>query len=134
MNKPATKKDIRTFGIGLAVILAVVASISFYRHGQSLKLWWLYATSGVVLPLALFAPNVLKPVYKVFMKVGHVVGAFNTRLLLALIYYVVFTPIGLLARLFGKDLLDVKLEPQADTYWIKREVKEITQEEYERQF
>ncbi len=134
MKENATKKDIRTFGIGLAVILAVVASISFYRHGQSLKLWWLYGISVVVLPLALFAPNVLKPVYKVFMKVGHVVGNFNTKILLALIYYLLFTPIGLLSRLFGNDLLDTKLEPQAESYWIKREVKEITQEEYEKQF
>jgi hypothetical protein len=133
MNKPTTKKDIRTFGIGLAVMLAGFASVSSYWHGQ-LRLLWMYVISGVLLPLALFVPNLLKPIYKGWMKVAHAIGWFNTRLLLALIYYVVFTPIGVLVRLFGKDLLNVKLEPQTESYWIKREHKEMSQTEYEKQF
>jgi hypothetical protein len=133
MDKPATKKEIRTFGIGLAVILAVIASLSSYKHGQ-LRLLWLYGVSGVLLVLSLAAPDLLKPVYKTWMKVAHAIGWFNTRVLLAVIYYVVFTPISCLSRLFGQDLLDSKWEPQASTYWIEREAKQRVQKDYEKQF
>lgn len=94
----------------------------------------MYGVSGGLLLSALAAPNLLKPVYKVWMKIAHAIGWFNTRVLLTLIYYVIFTPIGLLARAIGKDLLNTKLEPEATTYWIPREKKEVPPEDYERQF
>jgi hypothetical protein len=133
MKKTVTKKDIRTFGIGLAVILAVIGSLLFYKHRQT-NYFWLYAVSGVLLVLALAAPNILAPIYKGWAKVANAIGWVNTRLLLALIYYLVFTPIGLLSRLLGKDLLDCKWQSQAKTYWISREGKTITNADYEKQF
>jgi lysylphosphatidylglycerol synthetase-like protein (DUF2156 family) len=133
MNKEITKKEIRTFGIGLAVILAVIGSLLFYKHGHP-KYLWLYGVSGILLLMALAAPNLLAPIYRGWSKVAHVIGWFNTRLLLALIYYTMFTPIGLLSKLFRKDLLDCKWEPQATTYWIERETNQQSRQNYERQF
>ena len=68
------------------------------------------------------------------MAVGHGVTWLTTRLILALTYYLVITPIGLLLRLFGKDALQRKIDPGADSYWIEREPEPLDRERYKKQF
>lgn len=55
----------------------------------------------------------LQPIYKIWMRFGAVVGAFNTRVLLGLMFYVVLTPMGLIMRLFGKDTLHRSLDDRS---------------------
>ena len=51
---------------------------------------------------------------------------------LTLLYFLVITPIGLVMRLFGKDVLNEKLQHDADTYWIKREKQDVDPEQYQK--
>ena len=127
------KKQIRTFGLGLAVILSVFAALNLYKGHQSVALTLLIfgAISAV---LAILCQILLKPVYIVFMKISHVLGWINTRILLGLIFYVVITPIGFVIKIFGKDLLDRKIEPDKQSYWIKREKVHNEKSRYEKQF
>ena len=75
------KKQIRTFGLGLAVILSVFAVLNFYKGHQTVALILLIfgAISAV---LAILCQTLLKPVYIVFMKTAHVLGWINTRIFL----------------------------------------------------
>jgi hypothetical protein len=68
------------------------------------------------------------------MKLAFVLSWFNTRLLLILIFYLVFTPLGLAAKLFGVDFLDRRVEKDKPSYWRKREAAVFKKENYERQF
>jgi hypothetical protein len=52
------------------------------------------------------------------MKFAEIMGAIMTRVILTLSFYVVITPFGLLLRLMGKDLLDIRMDRPRDTYWI----------------
>jgi hypothetical protein len=68
------------------------------------------------------------------MKFAFLLGWLNTRLLLGVFFYLILTPIGLLLRLTGRDLLDRKIDPAARTYWSKREVVPFDPERCERMY
>ena len=68
------------------------------------------------------------------MKFAHVLGWINTRLLLGLFFYLVMTPVALVLRLAGKDLLQQRLDRSAKSYWVKREPAPTDPERYERLF
>lgn len=134
MKKRDERKDIRTFGIGLAVILLAMGSYRFYYKEQYDIALWFFIAGGMALVLALLAPSVLKPLYKVVTAVAHKIGWVNTRVLLAVLYYLLFTPIAVVFRLFGRDPLDRKIEVSKDSYWVPRKQSPMDKKRYERQF
>ena len=127
MNRDTT--SLRKFGITMGVALLVIGGlIYFIRH--------YFSAPVVFISVAFFAsaftlPLILKPVYIIWMKIASVLSWINTRLILCLIFYLVFMPIGLVLRLCGKDLLDRKIQKDSNSYWKK---KEIAPANYERQF
>lgn len=124
--------EVRKFGLMFASICALAAAYTAYRASW---LWpWCAGASGFFLVSGLFFEPVLRPVYAGWMKFAHVLGWINTRLLLGLFFYLVLTPVALLLRVIGKDLLERRLDRSARTYWVKREPVELDQERYERLF
>lgn len=83
--------------------------------------------------LAFISPNILKPVYIFWMRLAFVLGWINTRIILFIIFYLIFTPIGIVLRIFGIDLLDRKIERDKESYWKKIEKKDM-HSDYQRQF
>ena len=67
-------------------------------------------------------PQILNPLTKLWIKFGELIGKFISPIVIGLIYFVILTPIGLLMRLFNKDLLNLKFSKES-SYWIKRETK-----------
>jgi len=71
----------------------------------------------------------------VWISLAVILGYFVSRILLTIIFFLVMLPTGLLMRLFAKDPMDRKLDPDAPTYWIKREEPSDTSvKRYEKQF
>jgi hypothetical protein len=69
------------------------------------------------------------------MSLALVLGLLVSTLLLALLFYLVVTPVGLLARLCGKDFLQRRISRGAASYWIRRDPSVVrTPDDYERQF
>lgn len=134
MTKPRNEiKDLRQFGIVLAGILLVFGFIHFLK-GRAVLFRYFLGFGLVFLALSLAIPRSLKGVYAVFLKIAHMLGWFNTRVILIFIYYVVLTPIALVFRLSGKDLLNRKPDKNAKSYWIKRTVTKPLKEQLEKQF
>ena len=79
-------------------------------------------------------PKLLKPAYSAWMKFASILAWINTRIILFLIFYLVFTPIGLLMRLFRAGLLDIRVEKDRQSYWKKKEKPAFNPSDYERQF
>ncbi len=90
----------------------------------------LMGMAGYGLVSALVWPPLILPLFWLL----HGIGWVNTRILLGIIFYLLFTPLGLLMRLFGKDMLNRKLDPNASTYWIDKPQVPMRPEDYERQF
>jgi hypothetical protein len=84
--------------------------------------------------LSRLAYPIMKPVHIGWMTLAFILGWVNTRLLLGAFFYIILTPIGLVMRLVGKDLLGKKINRSATTYWIKREPEPMDQKRYENLF
>ena len=109
------RKGLREFGIMTGVILAMLFGILFpWLFTNSYPLWpWLIA--GLLITWALVLPDSLKPVYYGWMVIGVTLGWVNSRLILAIMFYFIITPIGLIMQILGKNPL--KTQPTVtDSY------------------
>lgn len=80
---------------------------------------WFGAACSFVLA-ALLAPRILHPLNLLWFKFGMLLHHVVTPIVLGLMYFVVFTPMGLWMRLVRKRPLNLRFDPRADTYWISR--------------
>ncbi len=76
----------------------------------------------------------IKKLKNYWMKLAFVLSWINTRLILCLMFYLIFTPIGLILKLLRKDLLELKIDKAGETYWKKKERRELGIASYEKQF
>ena len=126
------KKTLRNFAVTVSAVLLIFGTFLLIKHKPASIYFYLV---GIVLILTGFlAVNCLKPVYTVWMKLAFALSWFNTRLILAVIFYLLVAPIGLALRLFRVDLLNSRINPQDKSYWKKKESKDLNPQDYERQF
>jgi hypothetical protein len=125
-------RDLRKFGLMVGGVFAVLGLLFLWRHpGRSPYFLW---PGGVLIVAGAILPRALKWVYIGWMSVAFVLGFVMAHIILTLFFFLVITPVGLLARLFGQDFLSRKLDHAAKSYWIPREKKVKSPAEYERQF
>ena len=110
----------RSFGILFSILFALIAFWPII-NGNPLRLW-LIPVSVIFLVLGLLNSKLLNPLNVVWVKFGELLGRIIAPIVMAIIYFIIVTPIGLFMRLIGKDLLNIKFS-KANTYWIKREKK-----------
>ena len=110
----------RSFGILFSTLFAIIAFWPII-NGNPLRLWSI-PISVIFLVLGLLNSKLLNPLNIVWVKFGELLGRIIAPIVMAIIYFIIVTPIGLFMRLIGKDLLNIKFS-KANTYWIKREKK-----------
>lgn len=123
-------------GILLAIALVRVA-LGWWSSGAIELSWVDYALGGVGLPLILLgltAPALLAPLNKGWTKLGLLLFKIVNPIVLGLIFLVTIIPIGLLLRLTGKDLLRLKFDATAKSYWIPRDPPGPTPDSMPQQF
>lgn len=130
---PVDRQSVRQFARVMAGALVLVG-LWVWHEGNRQGMQWLAGAAGLFLCLGLVAPVVLRPVYLAWMYLARVLGWVNTRLLLGLVFYTLFTVIGLTMRLLGRDPLDRRREPGRDSYFVRRDSPLLPKEHYERQF
>jgi hypothetical protein len=108
----------RSFGLVMAGALAVVSSVNIWHIG---RVWpWTGSIAALFLAAALLRPAILHPLNLLWLKFGLLLHKIVNPVLMGLIFYGTVLPTGMVARLMGKDLLRLKLQPDADSYWIPR--------------
>ena len=131
-NIKSEKSDIRNFGITLGIILLLIIGFLFWKEKESFQI---FLAIGITLFLTAIAlPSVLKPVYWIWMIFAIILGWFMTRVILSLLFYVVFTSIGLTLRFFGKHFLELRRDKSKESYWNFRTNEHLRKENYEKQF
>ena len=131
-NIKSEKSDLRKFGITIGVILLVIAGFLFWKEKESFQI---FLAIGITLLLTSIAlPSVLKPVYWIWMIFAIILGWFMTRVILSLLFYVVFTSIGLTLRFFGKQFLELRWDKSKKSYWKYITNEKLQNENYEKQF
>ena len=131
-NIKSEKSDLRKFGITIGVILLIIAGFLFWKEKESFQI---LLTFGVTLCiLGIVIPFILKPIYWVWMIFATILGWIMTRVILSLLFYVVFTSIGLTLRLFGKQFLELRWDKSKESYWNFRTNEHLQNKNYEKQF
>ncbi len=128
-----TKKQLITFGIVFSIFLGIIGYINF-RKDNEITYHFIWGIAILNFVTTVTYPEAVKPIYRVALFIAHILGWINTRLLLGLIFYLLFTPISLLMKIFGKDLLDRKIDKNAPTYWNMRERTGFDKDRYLKQF
>ena len=80
----------------------------------------LISISIIFLILGVFNSKILSPFNNLWIKFGELLGRIVAPIVMALVYFVILTPVGLLVRIFGKDLLGLKFLKKQNSYWINR--------------
>lgn len=126
-------KELRKFGLTVGGVFLGIAILWWLRH-RDYYIWPLIASLFLLL-FGIVRPGILRWVYVAWMSIAFTLGFVMSTLLLTLFFYVVLTPVGLLAKCMGRDFLNRKWEPSASTYWIERDsTKKRTRSDYEQQF
>ncbi len=119
MAKKRQETDVqrlRKFGFVMTVAFAALGSFLVWRARPAGP--YLLYIAAAFLVVGLIAPRVLGPIERLWMALAQILQVVMTTLILTLTFYVVMTPMGLLLRLSGKDLLDMRRDPDAQSYWV----------------
>lgn len=109
----------RGFGFVFSAVFLLIALWPLTGGGH--LRWWALAVAAAFLAVTLIAPHLLAPLNRLWFRLGTLLGAVIAPIVMALVYFVAFVPIGLLLRVMGKDLLKTRRQPQLDSYWLERE-------------
>ena len=131
-NVKNRRRELREFAFILCCALGILGGLVFWRKGEVGLLLW--GIGFVILMVGLIRPRLLGPIHKGWMKLAFLMGFFMTHLILALMYYLVFTPMALIMKTLGKDPLRLKHDRNVKSYWIKRPRTEFLKESYEKMF
>jgi len=122
----------RSFGVVFTVVFVLIALFPLIK-GQSPRLWSA-GIAAVFALLAAFAPAVLRPLNLLWFRFGLVLHKIVNPVVMGVIFFVVIFPSGVLMRAFRKDPLRLQRDPQATTYWTRRDPPGPTAESLKQPF
>jgi hypothetical protein len=109
----------RTFGFVMAGAFAILALLNAWHSG---RVWpWTGGLATLFLAAALIRPSLLHPLNRLWMRFGLLLGKIVSPIVMGLLFYATILPTGLVMRAMGKDLLRLRREPDANSYWIVRQ-------------
>ena len=108
----------RSFGVIFFIVFLTLGLWPLKNSGNPNL--YIIGISGIFLVLGILNSKILSPFNKAWIKLGEFLGTIIAPIVMALIYFVVLTPISLIVRIFGKDLLELKFLKKKETYWVKR--------------
>lgn len=109
----------RSFGIVMAAALVAAAVFDFWQAG---RLWpWSSGMAALLLAMALIRPRILGPFNRLWLKFGLLLHRVVSPIVMAVLFFGTICPTGLALRAIGRDPLRLKQEPEAASYWIKRQ-------------
>ena len=127
------KKELRQFGLMMAGLIALVFGLLLpWLWGASAFPRWPWIVAAVFAVPALVFPHLLAPVFSVWMKLAHVLGWINTRIILFIVFVVLIVPLGLLFKLINRDAMARNMHSKLDTWRIKS--KPVTSKNLKRPF
>ena len=108
----------KSFGL-LFFVVFLILGLWPLKNGESFNFYFI-AASVVFLILGLLNSKLLSPLNKSWIKLGEILGIILAPIVMALVFFLILTPVSIIVRVFGKDLLGLKFLKKKDTYWIQR--------------
>ncbi len=124
MNRDSEKiKELRSFGLVTGLLTGLLFGLFLPWLFEHEYPRWPWILTGILWLSAILYPQVLSPVSKVWLKIGHTLGWFNTRLILGLMYYTVVFFTAMVLRLLGKDPMSRKWDSSVESYRVKSKMR-----------
>ena len=133
LGHPENKNALRGFGFLMGVVFSIIAIILFYKVTTTASTVF-GGIAGIFFFTALARPSLLAGVYARWMKFADVIGRFNAKVILSLMYTILFTLFRALLFMLRKDLLQSKFDSSLDSYWSDHEPVRNDPKRYEKQF
>ena len=108
----------RGFGVVFALVFVAIGLFPLLNRGPPHG--WAFGVAGAFLVAALVKPALLAPFNRAWFKFGLLLQRVIHPVVMAVIYFAVVTPSGLIMRALGNDPLRLKYDPDAQSYWIHR--------------
>jgi hypothetical protein len=124
----------RSFGITFAVAFALLAAFTYWHRGATMTFYAVIVVSAFFAVVTLVAAHLLRPLNLIWLKFGLLLHKVVNPVIMGLLFFVVFTPMGVAMRAIGVDLLRLKRKPATETYWISRRDEAIQDSSMKNQF
>ena len=111
----------RSFGLVFTAVFVIVGLFPLLGDGP-IRIWALIF-AALFLAISFIRPTLLAPLNLVWFRFGMLLGKIVTPIVMGLLFFLTITPIGLIMRATGKDPLRTRLEPEAESYWQKRDAE-----------
>ena len=117
-NKNIKISSNRSFGIVFFIVFLFIALYPI-TYSEDIRIWSLII-SFIFIILGLLNSKILTPLNKLWFKFGVILGKIISPIIMGIIFFLVVTPIGLIMKVLGKDLLRLKYNKKDNTYWIEK--------------
>jgi len=131
MDRP--KLENKRVGRQMGLVLVALAGLGFWREWPYLVNVSLLTLGAVHLILAVFAPDLLSGINRFWMSLGYYFGKVFAPIEMAIIFFLMFTPIALVMRLFRRDALLIR-KNKVNSYWKVRETPKISADSFRNQY
>ncbi len=132
INWHPTRRDLRYFAVTMLIAFTLASLILLLGSKYRLAGWFI--GSGLIASLSCyFIPPIGKTIYLLWMALTYILGRIVSPIILAIIFYLVVTPIGLISRVFGKDRLRLKKPRDAKSHFATYS-ESLDKESFRRQF
>ena len=113
-------KSNKSFGIIFFIVFLIIGFWPLI-NGEGVRIWSILLSLSFLI-LGLLNSKILSPLSYSWIKLGIIIGNFISPIIMAIIFYLLISPFGIVMRIFGRDLL-MKKYSKKSSYWIKREKK-----------
>jgi hypothetical protein len=118
MSRKPTTQELRWFGLIMLVFFCAVAAVVYFKLGARVAAFGLIG-AGALLALLFYAVGPLRvPMYLAWMRIFFPLGWIVSHAIVAVIYYLIVTPIGLIMRVVGRDPMRRRFDRSAKSYWV----------------
>ena len=117
--KASTVKELRSFGLTIGAVVCLIGLWPLVFRGETPQSWVLFIAAAFIIQ-AVFLPKSLAPIHRIWIIIGSTLGWINTRIILGLGFYGIFTPLGWLMRMVGKDPMRRRFDSETPTYRVTR--------------
>jgi hypothetical protein len=122
----------RNFGFTMAVVFALIGALGLFKASSHAPIW--LSVAAVFAVVTLWRPQSLGPANRAWLKLGLLMYRVVNPVIMAILFFGMILPIGLLMRLFGKDFLRLARDRSAPTYWLPRSDPRPQSESMKQQF
>ena len=130
-NIQSSSSDLKKFGFVIGAILLGFSALLFFTNKSNAP--YLFSFGLILVILGNFLPSSLKILYRLWMAFSLIIGWLVSKIILSIIFFFVFTPISILAKLFRKDFLRIR-SIKTKSYWVNRKNENYKKHSAENQF